>query len=54
MVVETAYYDVLGVKPGADISTIRSAYKKQALKFHPDKPTGDAEKVYFYHNNFLV
>lgn len=30
-------YDLLGVKPDADETTIRKAYRKMALKWHPDK-----------------
>jgi len=34
---ETKYYDVLGVSPDADDATIKKAYKKMAMKWHPDK-----------------
>ena len=33
------YYDVLGVDKGASAEQIKSAYRKQAVKFHPDKST---------------
>ena len=41
-----SFYDVLGVKNTRDLSekTLERAYKKCALKYHPDRPTGDAEK----------
>jgi DnaJ family protein A protein 2 len=39
-------YQVLGVAKDADESEIRKAYKKLALKNHPDKG-GDVEKVCF-------
>ena len=38
-----ANYDVLGVKRTATDAEVRSAYRKLALKHHPDKPGGDEE-----------
>ena len=35
------YYDVLGVNKGASSDQIKSAYRKLAVKFHPDKNKGD-------------
>lgn len=36
------YYEVLGVARDADARTIKSAYRKLAMQFHPDKNPGDA------------
>ncbi|KAJ9495806.1 Type I HSP40 co-chaperone [Exophiala xenobiotica] len=37
MVKDTKYYDILGVDPSASEPQLKSAYKKGALKHHPDK-----------------
>ena len=37
------YYDVLGVSKDSDSATIKSSYRKLAMKYHPDKNQGDQE-----------
>lgn len=37
MVAETKLYDALGIQPNASQDEIKKAYRKQALRYHPDK-----------------
>lgn len=37
------YYEVLGVEKDADDATIKRAYRKRAMEYHPDQNAGDKE-----------
>lgn len=38
------YYHILGVERSASADELKRAYRKLALQYHPDKPTGNEEK----------
>ena len=37
------YYEVLGLDKGATEREIKKAYKRLAMKYHPDRTAGDKE-----------
>lgn len=42
---DTLYYDVLQVTPDASAMEIKKAYRRLALKWHPDRHSADKERA---------
>lgn len=45
MVNNTEYYKILGIGKDASEADIKKAYRKESLKWHPDKNPGDKRAV---------
>jgi curved DNA-binding protein CbpA len=42
------YYAILGISPTADTAEIKQAYRKLAMRYHPDKHDHEPEKIILY------
>lgn len=48
------YYKVLGVPRTASTDIIKAAYRRKALRFHPDRPGGSTEKMQLLNAAYAV
>lgn len=53
MVAETKLYDALSIKPDATQDEIKKAYRKAALKHHPDKNKDNPKAAEKFKGNLL-
>src|SRR5476651_2507651 len=48
MATKRCYYEVLSVEKNADGETIKKAYRKLAMQYHPDRNAGDEQAAVMF------